>query len=103
MIEFSKNIDKELAAKAAAKRTEHNIRNEYASMIGSNIDYNMQSDNKSKPVQVGNEMLGAVVAEEDKIEKPKPEIDDRKMRDKYDKSKELGDFYISDRNIELTK
>ena len=44
-------------------------------------------------LQMGNDMLGAVVAEEDKIEKPK-----KADLSKFEKSKQLGDFSNENNN-----
>lgn len=99
MIEFSKDIDKQAALKRAEERDRE--KSTRANVINTPLHYDFANNEAKSSVKTGNNMLGDVVAEEDKIEKPKPAP--VKKGDKYDKSKELGDFSDGNGGFELTK
>lgn len=101
MIEFSKDIDRQAAMKRIEERKREKD-SKRTNNINTPLHYDFTNSDTKPPVKTSNSMLGDIIAEEDKIEKPKP-ASVKKDADKYDKSKELGDFSDGKNGFELTK
>lgn len=102
MIRFDRDINRNDLKNRIDDKTIRDKKIRQTTERGTKVDYDF-ADRDAQPVKSkGNEMLGAVVAEADKVEKPEPERIDKRKR-KFDKSSDFNGFYNDYDDTELTK
>lgn len=104
MIQFDKDIDKRKSGQYGNDKVVHDKKVRQTTERNAKVDYDFADRDASQLMNVGNEMLGRVVKEEDKVEKPEPQkakIDKKKRQ--LDKQSEFDRFYDNHDDIELTK
>lgn len=104
MIQFDKDIDKRNSGQHRNDKVVHDKKVRQTTERNAKVDYDFADRDISQSMNVGNEMLGAVVKEEDKVEKPDPQkvkIDKKKRQ--LNKQAEFDRFYDDYNDIELTK
>jgi len=102
MIRFDKDIDRSNSASYGSSRAVRDKKMKRTSEHHTVINYDFANRDAIEHKAVDNGVLGAVVSEEEKVEKPKN--DDRiRMDRKFAKSSNVGEYKNSYDDIEMTK